>query len=145
MNILIVEDDVFYLDILARHVQGWGHDVTCAETGRTALQKTAAMQFDLFLLDVFLPDMTAMDLIPRLRCHQPDARIITLTGQNSRELERELRETGIAYYMAKPVSASELHTVIDHMARTRCRAGQSRRPYPHGADQPQMDLHPSRL
>jgi DNA-binding response OmpR family regulator len=117
VNILIVEDDAFYLDILARHVQGWGHEVTRADTGRGGLQKAAAMQFDLFLLDVFLPDMTAMDLIPQLRRHQPDARIITLTGQNSRELERELRELGIAYYMAKPVSASELHTIIDHMAR----------------------------
>jgi len=145
VNILIVEDDVFYLDILTRHVQGLGHNVTGAQTGRTGLQKAAAMQFDLFLLDVFLPDMTAMDLIPRLRRRQPDARVITLTGQNSRELERELRELGIAYYMAKPVSATELRTIIDHMARTRCRAGQSRRPYPHRADQPQMDLHPSRL
>jgi len=117
VNILIVEDDVFYLDILARHVRGWDHDVTRAETGRTALQKAAAMNFDLFLLDVFLPDMTAMDLIPRLRRHQPEARIVTLTGQNSRELELELRRLGIAYYMAKPVSASELHTVIEHMSR----------------------------
>ena len=82
MNILIVEDDVFYLDMLAT-VQGWGHDVTGAETGRAGLQKAAAMQFDLFLLDVFLPDMTAMDLIPRLR-DRPDARVITLTGQSTR-------------------------------------------------------------
>jgi DNA-binding response OmpR family regulator len=111
VNILIVEDDAFYLDMIVKMVRGWTHDVTCAESGR------AAMDFDLFLLDVFLPDMTAMDLIPRLRSFRPDARIITLTGQSTRELERELRELGITYYMAKPASQMELKSILDHMSR----------------------------
>ena len=109
-------------------VQGWGHDVTCSENGRAALEKAFAMDFDLFLLDVFLPDMTAMDLIPRLRAFRPDARVITLTGQSTRDLELKLRELGIAYYMAKPVAASELKSILDHMgrrknSRTACHAG----------------------
>jgi DNA-binding response OmpR family regulator len=117
VNILIVEDDAFYLDIIVKMVRGWTHDVTCAESGWAALEKAAAMDFDLFLLDVFLPDMTAMELIPRLRSFRPDARIITLTGQSTRELERELRELGIAYYMAKPASQKELKSILDHMSR----------------------------
>ena len=117
MNILIVEDDAFYLDIIVKMVRGWTHDVTCAESGRAALDKAAAKDFDLFLLDVFLPDMTAMELIPRLRSFRPDARIITLTGQSTRELERELRELGISYYMAKPASQKELKSILDHMSR----------------------------
>jgi DNA-binding response OmpR family regulator len=117
MNILIVEDDVFFMDTLKRQLRGWGHDATGAETGRAGLRKAESMQFDLVLLDVFLPDMTAMDLIPQLRRGRSDAPIVTLTGQNTRELERTLRELGIAYYMAKPVTASELHAVIDHMSR----------------------------
>jgi DNA-binding response OmpR family regulator len=117
VNILIVEDDAFYLDTITKVARGWAHDVTCAESGRAALDKAAAMDFDLFLLDVFLPDMTAMDFIPRLRAFRPDARIITLTGQSTRELERELRELGIVYYMAKPVSQQELKCILDHMSR----------------------------
>ena len=116
MNILIVEDDAFYLDIIVKMVRGWTHDVTCAESGRAALEKAAAKDFDLFLLDVFLPDMTAMDLIPMLRSFRPDARIITLTGQSTRELELELRELGISYYMAKPASQKELKSILDHMS-----------------------------
>ena len=117
MNILIAEDDAFYLDMIVKMVRGWTHDVTCAESGRAALEKAAITDFDLFLLDVFLPDMTAMDLIPRLRSFRPEARIITLTGQSTRDLERELRELGIAYYMAKPASQEELKSILDHMSR----------------------------
>lgn len=117
MNILLVEDDVFYRDMLAKMVRGWGHDVVCAETGRDGLEKAMAMDFALFLMDVFLPDMTAMDLIPRIREFRPDARVITLTGQSTRSLELKLRELGIAYYMAKPVPAGELKSILDHMGR----------------------------
>jgi len=117
VNILIVEDDAFYLDMIVKMVRGWTHDVSCAESGRDAQEKGAAMDFELFLLDVFLSDMTAMDLIPRLRSFRPDARIITLTGQSTRELERELRELGIAYYMAKPASKKELKSILGHMSR----------------------------
>jgi DNA-binding response OmpR family regulator len=117
VNILIVEDDLFYRDMLTGMVHGWGHDVTCSENGRSALEKVFAMDFDLLMLDVFLPDMTAMDLIPRIRVFRPDARVITLTGQSTRDLELKLREQGIAYYMAKPVAASELKSILDHMGR----------------------------
>ncbi|HSO17932.1 MAG TPA: response regulator, partial [Desulfosarcina sp.] len=117
MDILIVEDDVFFRETLARMVQGWGHAPTVAETGRAALEKAAGRDFDLFLLDVFLPDTTAMDLIPRIQAFRPQARIVTLTGQSTRELELGLRELGIAYYMAKPVQAPELKSIIDHLCR----------------------------
>ncbi len=117
MNILIVEDDFLYRDTLVRMVQEWGHAVIATETGLAALEAAAAVQFDLVLMDVFLPDTTAMDLIPRLRSFRPDANVITLTGQSSRELELRLRETGITYYMAKPVQPSELKSILDHMCR----------------------------
>ena len=113
MNILIVEDDESYRGLLAQMVQGWGHDAACAGSGHAALEQAAATDFDLFLLDVFLPDMTAMDLIPRLRSLRPDARVITLTGEGTRELELKLRELGIAYYMPKPVSVAELKSILD--------------------------------
>lgn len=117
MRILLAEDDVLYRETLVRMVAGWAHEVTTVETGLAALEKAAAADFDLFLLDVFLPDMTAMDLIPRLRSLRPDANVITLTGQSTRDLELRLRKLGIAYYMAKPVQASELKSILDHMSR----------------------------
>ena len=84
----------------------------------------------LFLLDVFLPDATAMELIPQLKVLQAEARIITLTGQSSRELERTLRELGISYYMAKPFQRDELHSLLTHMAGRRRARGRRRTLHP---------------
>jgi CheY-like chemotaxis protein len=116
MKVLIAEDEVLHAEMLSGMVASWGHAVTVVESARQALEAAASRKFDLFLLDVFLPDMTAVELIPQLKALQPEVRIITLTGQNSRELERRLRELGISYYMAKPFQRDELHSILEHMA-----------------------------
>ena len=123
MKVLIVEDEVLHAEMLRGMVASWGHAVTVVENGREALEAAARRKFDLFLLDVFLPDMTAMDLIPQLKALQEDARIITMTGQSSRETERKLMELGILYYLAKPFQRDELHSILVHMAGRPCVQG----------------------
>jgi DNA-binding response OmpR family regulator len=126
MKVFIAEDERLHAEMLSGIVASWGHVVTAVESGREAVAAAACRRIDLFLLDVFLPDMTAMELIPQLKALQPEARIITLTGQSSRELERKLRELGISYYMAKPFQRDELHCILEHMAGRPCVQGRRR-------------------
>jgi DNA-binding response OmpR family regulator len=117
MRILVVEDEMLQAEILTGMLRAWGHDVRSADDGQKALNAIEHSLPELILLDVFLPDTTAADLIPQIKSIQPDARIITLTGQSSRELERRLRELGIAYYMAKPFLREELESILSHLSR----------------------------
>lgn len=132
MDILIVDDEALQRDMVADMVDGWGHTVTVATDAEHALDLARRRPFDLFILDVFLPDMNGMELIPRVKALQPDARIVTLTGASSRDLERRLRELGIAYYMAKPFQRRELRALV-HIA--------SRLPFGH---RDRTHVHPDR-
>jgi CheY-like chemotaxis protein len=116
MKVLIVDDEVLQLEVIEKLITGWGHLSVLAGSGKQAIEQLRMSRFDLFMLDVFLPDMTAIELIPQIKALQSDARIITLTGQSSRELERRVRELGIAYYMAKPFQRDELHSILTHLA-----------------------------
>jgi DNA-binding response OmpR family regulator len=116
MKILIVEDEILQAEVLKNIIQGWGHEVEAVDTGRKAIQALRQCSRDLFLVDVFLADMTAMELIPRIRALQPNAGIVTLTGQSSRGLELRLRELGISYYMTKPFQHDELFSILAHTA-----------------------------
>ncbi len=115
MDLLIVDDEALQREMIANMVAGWGHTVTAAPDAEHALDLARRRRFDLFILDVFLPDLSSMELIPLIKALQPDACIITLTGASSREVERRLRETGIAYYMAKPFQRQELRTLLTHI------------------------------
>jgi len=54
------------------------------------------------LLDIYLPDCKGHELIPKFKEARPDMGIVTITGYNTRELELEVRQQGILYYMVKP-------------------------------------------
>jgi len=66
------------------------------------------------ILDIMLPDGFGYDIIPEIKQSQPEAYVITMTGDNSPQLERIVRGFGIAYFMAKPVNLKELKSIIDH-------------------------------
>jgi DNA-binding response OmpR family regulator len=99
------------------------------DDGQKALAAVERSAPDLILLDVFLPDTSAVELIPQIKSILPDARIITLTGQSSRELERRLRELGISYFMAKPFQRGELQAILSHLS-SRPEAAPGRRAKP---------------
>ena len=73
--------------------------------------------FDLVLLDIMLPDGLGHEFIPALRKHQPEIKIITMTGYSTPAMETEIRSQGIHYYMAKPISLKELKAILDHMSK----------------------------
>jgi two-component system NtrC family response regulator/two-component system response regulator HydG len=63
-----------------------------------------------------LPDMSAQDLIIKLKESKPDIGIVTMTDANSSGQEKEIRTLGIVYYMIKPVDEKVLKEILDHIS-----------------------------
>ena len=117
MNILIVEDDVAVTSVLTETIQRWGYRAENADTCKDALKKVKQKRFDLILLDIFLPDGKGHEIIPQFKELWPDVGIVTMTGYNTRELEMEVRQQGILYYMIKPFDPMALKELLDHISR----------------------------
>jgi DNA-binding NtrC family response regulator len=116
MNILIVEDNIDVSSVLMESIQHWGYSAENADTCKDALGKVKEKRFDLILLDIFLPDGKGHRLIPQFKELWPDAGIVTMTSYNTRELEMEVREQGIFYYMIKPFETKSLKELLDHIS-----------------------------
>jgi len=112
MKILIVEDDPTAAQIMHDTMKLWKQEVFLASTGKTAVLAAENQIFDLVLLDIMLPDGYGYDFIPKIRTAQPDLMIITMTGNNTPEMEKQVRQHSITYYMAKPVNFKELKNII---------------------------------
>ncbi len=117
MKILVIEDTLQVSRLLKMSIEKWGHTAVIAETGKQALSIVEKQIFDMILLDVFLPDTIAYELIPKLKQGWSGMQIITMTGHSSRDVEEKVRKQGIAYYMVKPVNLSELKSIIEHMSK----------------------------
>jgi ATP-binding cassette, subfamily B, bacterial len=64
-HILVVDDNDTGRDLLSRKLEREGYRVSCAANGATALEMTAAMPFDLALLDVMMPDIDGIEVLRR--------------------------------------------------------------------------------
>lgn len=118
MKVLIVEDDQDLAQVISEATQKWGCRTLVASTGAEARRLMASEAgFKLVLLDLILPDMMGFELISEFKQIDSRLALVTMTGQNSRELEAEVRRRGACYFMEKPFNLSELKTIVDHIAK----------------------------
>jgi len=116
MDVLVADSDISALSNIVELIKQWGHHAEKSETAEGTLDKVREKPFDLVLLDMSLPDMTAQDLIGKLKELWPDIGIVTMTSTSTNELEKGIRTLGIVYYMSKPVSENILKDILDHIS-----------------------------
>jgi CheY-like chemotaxis protein len=66
-RLLVVDDDENNRDMLSRRLARQGYSVEVADSGRDAIEKITAAQYDLVLLDQMMPGMSGLDLLRLLR------------------------------------------------------------------------------
>jgi len=114
-RVLVVDDEEFIRDILARQLTLQGHKVAVAENGRQALEMMRAQPFDLVLLDIMMPGMTGYEVLEYLKA-EPELRhipviVISALGQISNMVKGI--ELGAEDYMIKPFDRVLLKARVD--------------------------------
>ena len=114
-KVLIVDDDVRNIFALATVLEEHGMDVLSAGSGRDALRIMAAQPgLDIVLMDIMMPDMDGMATIRAARAI-PSCRelpIIAVTAKALKGDRERCIEAGAWDYLAKPVDASNLLSVM---------------------------------
>lgn len=104
MNILLVDDDEFLLDMYAFKFKSCGHTVTTAHTGVGALQVLSKTRdFDAVVLDMIMPGMSGTELIVAAREQHADisAKFIVLSNQGQEADIAEAKAAGASGYIIK--------------------------------------------
>ncbi len=116
MNILIVDDEPAIADTLAYALRADGFSVDHCLLGGDALERLAAKQHDLVVLDVGLPDLNGFDVCRALRRHS-NIPVLFLTARSD-EIDRIVGlELGGDDYVAKPFSPREVVSRIRAILR----------------------------
>lgn len=109
-TILIVDDLIQNIQVLGRTLETQGYSITYALSGKEALQRLQAIQPDLILLDLLMPEMSGLEVCEIIKknpeyYHIP---ILFLTASHEEEHLIEAFEKGAADYVTKPFRATEL-------------------------------------
>lgn len=111
-KILVVDDDRATRHLLRRTLASAGFAVRCAKDGAEALALLRARRFDLMLLDVWMPRMTGLDLLARLKQRKTRPRVIVMTSDDAPQtVLRAVREQAFEY-VNKPVDAPALLALV---------------------------------
>jgi two-component system response regulator MprA len=109
-KILIIEDEQHTLSMLQQYLQFHGFETEGALTGIAGMQKVAAFQPDLLLLDVMLPDMDGIVILKLLR-GRPEGKtlpVIILSALGSPGSVRKGYDAGATRYLKKPIDMEKL-------------------------------------
>jgi CheY-like chemotaxis protein len=114
LRILVVEDHGDTRRTLSRLLSHFGHEISVADSRRSAFEMIDAKNFDVILSDIGLPDGTGYDVISQAKRKQT-IKGVALTGFDRDEDIKRGKEAGFDYHLAKPVDFHELRTVLSQI------------------------------
>lgn len=101
-NILIVDDEQEYLDILSERMEGRGFEVDKAHNGIEALEKLNDRPYHAIVMDMMMPGMDGLETLKRIRQIDPDLQVILLTGHATVQKGVDAIKLGALDFLEKP-------------------------------------------
>jgi signal transduction histidine kinase len=111
-NILVIDDEVGMREGCRRALTPHGYRVSTAEHGPEGLRKLREQHFDLILVDAMMPGMSGLELLERIREHDPEIVCVMITGYATVDLATQAMKQGAQQFLPKPFTADELLSVV---------------------------------
>lgn len=111
-NILIIEDDAAFCQMLQKFLTKQGHEVHTTFTAPDAKAAFSKTRFDLVITDLRLPDYDGIQLLIDIKKIAPDTPVIVMTGYAEVGTAVKAMKKGAFDYIAKPFTPDEMTTVV---------------------------------
>jgi DNA-binding NtrC family response regulator len=108
IKLLIVDDEIKFLDSIAKRLELRGFEVTKATRGEEAVEAARTDKFDLALLDLKMPGMDGREVLEILKNEHKYLEVIILTGHGSVDSAVECTKLGAFSYLPKPYELENL-------------------------------------
>jgi two-component system KDP operon response regulator KdpE len=107
VDILVIEDEPSLVRLLSTALSAQGYVVTTAMSGAEALARVAVDDPALILLDLGLPDIDGLQLLPQLKSRCA-AQVIVVSARSREEEKIAALDAGAEDYLTKPFGVAEL-------------------------------------
>lgn len=118
-KVLVVEDDERVRTLFEDALTVLGYQVTTASTGVQAVELAQGQLFDTVLCDIRMPEMDGLEILRRIKRHDPSVEVVMVTGYPTVNTAVEALKLGAYDYLAKPVRLEELQHVMARLTERR--------------------------
>ena len=117
-RVLLVDDEVEFVETLAERLRARGLDVAVATTGQEGVEKARQTAFHAVVLDFAMPGMDGIETLKALREDNPDVQVMLLTGQATIKAAVEATRLGAVDVLEKP---TDIATLLEKIREARAR------------------------
>jgi DNA-binding response OmpR family regulator len=114
-RVLYVDDNEDTRHLIELLLTQHGYEVKTAAGAGEALSLAKRRQFEIYVLDNRMPDMSGLEMLRRLRAFDPATPVVFYSAAATGEDRRRALEAGAEAYIVKP---AELDEFIESISRT---------------------------
>jgi two-component system nitrogen regulation response regulator NtrX len=117
--ILIVDDEPGVRSALGGVLRDEGYTVEAVESGEACLERLVEQEFDVVLLDVWMPGIDGLETLQRLRERKVDSQVVVISGHGNVESAVRAIKLGAFDFVEKPLSLDKAVLVVRNALRQR--------------------------
>jgi len=118
-KILVVDDNVEYVDMVRRLLESRDFQVSIATNGKAAVEKVVSDIPELVLLDLKLPDIPGEEVLNRIKEIDKDVAVVVVTGFGGEEVAVDLMRRGALDFLSKPIENEVLFGAVKNALEIR--------------------------
>ena len=118
-SVFVIDDDPQFCEIVQTFLEGEGYEVDVASAAQDALGHLQDNNPDVVLLDLRMPEINGLELLPRIKALTHGVHIIVVTGLNDYRVADLLYENGADEFVTKPIRLAALSGIIARLLRQR--------------------------
>ena len=115
ISVLLVEDDLQLAKIVKKILESKDYEVILVEDGLDAVEKIKERPFDLYLIDINIPNISGLEVVKYIRELYSDGFIVMITASVDEYYFEKAYEYGCDDYIKKPFHATELEVRIQRL------------------------------
>lgn len=116
-SILIVDDESAIRSSLQGILEDEGYLVQTAASGEEGLELLAKSVFNLVLLDIWLPEMSGLDVLAEIRRHEDPPAVVVISGHGTVETAVRAVKLGAYDFLEKPLSLEKVILTVKNAVR----------------------------
>jgi DNA-binding NtrC family response regulator len=115
MRILLVDDEPDFLALVNQWLRAQGHRSIAISDSREVLGLMEAEHFDVVCLDLLMPYIDGLQLIPKIHKRQPACHIVIMSGVADTRIVVEAVKEGVEDYLLKPIDFDKFEAILKRL------------------------------
>jgi two-component system cell cycle response regulator len=118
-RILVVDDEEIMREFLREVLSDQGYKIDLASSGKDAVEKMAAHEYDLVLTDIVMPELDGLGVVAAAKDLPYEVDVVVMTGYASMETAVESMKLGASDYITKPFNIDQIRIIIKNAIEER--------------------------